>query len=125
MLTQAPRPPDPPDADLHEYRQALREHICTQCLDGDEKGNCNLDPSFDCTLHSGLPIIVDVIRHVDGNQMDDYWRELRNILCARCLYQTVNGCCGIRGEDACALDRYFPLVVNIIERIEGKSEALH
>lgn len=120
MLTQAPGHHDALNADLRAYRQALREHVCTQCIDGDEKGNCCLDPSIDCTLMTGLPLIVDVIRHVESNKMDDYWRELRRILCARCAYQTINGYCGLGCEDACALDRYFPLVVSIIEEIEGK-----
>ncbi len=103
--------------ELQEYCQAIRTNVCTKCVDGDGYGNCRLDPSLECTLQNYLPLIVNAVSRIDSDQMDDYVRELRAIMCAQCKYQAVNGYCVLRNEVDCPLDRYFPLVVEAIEEV--------
>jgi hypothetical protein len=101
-----------------EYWSVIKEKICGKCIDGDGSGNCRLDPSIDCALQQHLPFIVNVVNHIKSDKIDDYIRELRLVVCERCKYQTVNGYCALRTEVDCALDRYFPLVIEAIEDLQ-------
>jgi hypothetical protein len=105
-----------------EYWQAVRAKVCEKCIDGDGHGNCRLDPSIECALQKYFPLIVDTVRRIKSDQMEDYVRELRLITCAQCKYQTVNGYCIVRDQVDCALDRYFPLVVEAIEEVGRASQ---
>ena len=53
--------------------------------------------------------------------MEIYIRELRLITCAECGYQTVTGNCRLREDVDCALDRYFPLIIEAIEAVDTAS----
>ncbi len=95
--------------------QALREEVCVRCVDGDGHGNCRIDPAIECPMQTHLPEIVELVRKTRSDSMIDYIRELRLIACARCQYQAADGSCNMREEVACALDRYFPLIIETIE----------
>ncbi len=95
--------------------QALREEVCVRCVDGDGHGNCRIDPAIECPLQTHLPEIVELVRETGSDSMIDYVRELRLIACARCQYQSAGGSCNLREDVGCALDRYFPLIVETIE----------
>ncbi len=109
--------------ELQEYWQAIRTNVCTKCLDGDGYGNCRLDPAIECALQNYLPLIVNAVSRIESDQMDDYVRELRAIMCAQCKYQSANGYCVLRSEVDCPLDRYFPLVVEAIEEVNMSHQA--
>ena len=102
---------------MRAYRQAIRIRVCARCLDSDGRGNCRIDPVNECTLEQHLPLIVDVVNSVDSRDMNDYTRVLRNAVCARCSFQTVNGYCTARMNLDCALDRYLTLVVGAISEV--------
>ena len=101
------------------YWQAIRTKVCTKCIDGDGFGNCRLDPAIECALQQYLPLIVQAVSQVKSAEMEDYIRELRAITCTQCSRQSVNGYCMLRNEVDCALDRYFPLVVEAIEEVHA------
>ena len=105
-----------------DYWQAIHEKVCMNCIDSDGHGNCRLDPAVECALQMHLPLIIQVVNKITSSSMDDYVRELRAIVCNRCKYETVNGTCGLRAEVDCALDRYFPLVVQAIEEVNRQAE---
>ncbi len=109
--------------DTHEYWQAMQRHVCTKCVDGDGKGNCRLDPSITCALEQYLPLVVEAVTRVDSREVSDYIVELRGIVCAQCQHQSVNGRCILRSEVDCSLDRYFPLVVEAIEKVKQQQSA--
>jgi hypothetical protein len=105
--------------EYQQYMQAIREKVCAKCIDGDGAGNCRLDPVIDCAIREHLPLIVQAVSRVTSEEMEDYVRELRAITCAQCSHESVNGYCMLRKEVDCALDRYFPLVVEAIEEVNA------
>jgi hypothetical protein len=105
--------------EYEQYMQAIRAKVCTKCIDGDGFGNCRLDPAIECALLQHLPLIVEAVSRVTSEEMEDYVRELRAITCAQCSHESINGYCMLRKEVDCALDRYFPLVVEAIEEVNA------
>lgn len=104
--------------ELQEYWQAISEKICIKCIDGDGHGNCRIDPAIECALQKYLPMIVHAVERVNSDEVSDYVVELRGIVCAQCTHQTINGKCTLREDVDCALDRYFPLVIDAIEEVK-------
>jgi hypothetical protein len=105
--------------EYEKYMQAIRTKVCAKCIDGDGFGNCRVDPAIDCAIQKYLPLIVQAVGRVTSVDMDDYVRELRAITCAQCSHESVNGYCMLRKDVDCALDRYFPLVVEAIEEVNA------
>ena len=103
--------------DLQQYQEAIRLKVCARCIDGDGHGNCRLDPSANCPLLEYLPLIVSAVSRVNSNRVEDYVAELRGIVCAQCVHESADGTCVRRKEVECALDRYFPLVIQAIEEL--------
>lgn len=103
--------------DLQDYHDAIRERVCTRCIDGDGEGNCRLQSSTECPLMMHLPMIVNAVNRVSSDRVEDYVSELRAIVCTQCSHQTADGRCTLRTFVECGLDRYFPLVVEAIESV--------
>lgn len=101
--------------ELQQYWNAIKSHVCRKCIDSDGFGNCLIDPSIDCTLGLYLPKVVDIVNRIHSDTIDAYIDELRARVCPECKYQTATGTCVLRPSVECPLDRYFPLVVQIIE----------
>ncbi len=110
-----------PRQDAHAYWQAVREKVCRVCLDGDGHGNCRLDAEFDCPLQTQLPRIVQIVGNLQADSMERYLRELHMIVCTECTFQSASGHCQLREDEECALERYFPLVVETIEAVHHAS----
>ena len=95
--------------------EILRERICGVCIDHDEKRLCEIT----CTLFEKLPQITACIARVNSTRMEEYVTALREDVCAKCTQQ-VEGFCATREEGRCVLDRYLPIIVNVIEETQGK-----
>jgi hypothetical protein len=50
--------------------------------------------------------------------MIPYEEELRKRVCFHCKNQTSDGRCSLRENVECTLDRYFPLIVEVIEETQ-------
>ena len=114
------------DPDLHPYWQAIRDKVCSLCVDADSHGNCRLDASTECPLQADLPRIIRIVRDIRIESMDEYVRELRLILCSGCTHETASGNCRLRDDVDCAVNRYFPLVMEAIlsvDRTSGRSKS--
>jgi len=123
-LTQTPHQGGKERAmELQEYWKAIEAKVCTKCIDGDGHGNCRLDPAIACALQQYLPLIVQAVERVKSDRVDDYVAELRGIVCAQCTHQAAGGRCTIREQVDCALDRYFPIVIDAIEEIKARVHA--
>lgn len=101
-----------------EYWLVLRERICTKCLDGDGQGNCRISHDGACALHQYFPQILNVVNSVYSTSMIPYEEELRKRVCFHCKNQTSDGRCSLRENVECTLDRYFPLIVEVIEETQ-------
>src|SRR5262245_64541530 len=100
------------------YRDALRRHVCTVCLDSAGDGSCGLSGRV-CALESHLPRIVDAVAAIDSPSMDDYLAAIEAQVCRQCKEQDPQGHCAMRSAGECALYSYLALVVDAIEEVRG------
>ena len=108
--------------ELEQYWKVIQEKICPRCLDGDGAGNCRLPVGEECALKSFLPQIVMTVANTKSASMDAYVAALRRHICILCDHQQADMSCRKRTDLECALDRYFPLVVEIVETVRAEME---
>lgn len=101
---------------MEKYISAIRKNVCSICVDSTTEGSCMLQASEVCALEKYLPQIVDIVRLTDEAGGGDYMKALREGVCADCRTQGRDGYCRLREDVNCSLDRYFPLIVDIIHR---------
>ena len=65
-----------------------------------------------------FPQILEVVGSSYSHSMEPYEKLLRNKVCGICIHQSPSGSCSLRNEVECALDRYFPLIVQVIEEAQ-------
>ena len=106
---------------VEEYWDALREKVCLKCVDGDGKGNCLIAKGTDCALKVFLPQILEAVSSVQSSSMVPFEERLRSRICAHCIHQNPAGVCAVRDDVDCALDRYYPLIVQVIEETRLRS----
>ena len=100
------------------YLQAIREKICTKCIDRTSTGICAATTYEACAINRFLPEIIDIVLTTGGNDLGVHVARLRENVCSVCQHQSPDGHCDLRDDVECALDRYFPLVVEAIREIK-------
>ncbi len=105
---------------MDKYLQALKEKICSICVDSDEKGNCKMTNDECCAIEVFIDKIVNVVLSIESENINDYVNALHQKICIECRGQAEH--CKLREDVNCSLDRYFPLIVEII-RETSKSVA--
>ncbi|MBI1770350.1 MAG: hypothetical protein HYR67_18425 [Bacteroidetes bacterium] len=105
--------------ELQQYWQAVEEEFSTKCINSDGHGNCLLPPGDECVLKFHFPKIVETVRSVKSENMEPYIEALRCNVCAYCKHQSPDGKCILRVNLECCLDRYFPLIVEAIEKADA------
>ena len=108
-----------------EYWEALQAKICSKCADGDGRGGCMIAQGRECALRVYFPQILDAINAVYSPSIEPYEEQLRRRVCGVCSHQTADGTCRLRNDVECALDRYFPLVVQVIEDTQLRKRLHH
>jgi hypothetical protein len=107
-----------------EYWNEIRVRICRRCIDGDGTGRCLVDPAIGCALQTQLPLIISTVGRVSSDKVADYTADLRAIVCGQCEHAAPDASCAVRADLACALDRYFALVIDIIEELKDRKATL-
>jgi len=102
------------------YWQAVREKICSKCIDGDGAGNCRLGEREECALKDYFPQIIQTVLSIKSDNMEAYVAALRQNICSTCLHLSADGKCHIRASVDCGLDRYYPMVVAAIEEVRAE-----
>jgi len=102
--------------------EMLEQRICPRCIDGDGTGACRLPARESCPLKLFLPEIITAVIHAPSDSITTYISSLRNNVCVRCEHEAADATCRKRNDLECALDRYFPLVVEIIETVHATSQ---
>ncbi len=93
----------------------VQQKVCRKCIDGDGRGNCRLPVDDECPLQKNFPLVVETIEHTHASHGDEYVQALRTVVCSRCRHQDGKGNCWKRNRLDCALDRYYPLVIEIVK----------
>ncbi len=104
---------------MNKYLSAIRENICSICVDSTEEGKCTLNEKELCAVQYFLPQIVDVVHSIDSEYLDDYYKELKNTVCEKCKAPERDGNCYLREDANCSLDRYFSLIVETIKKVDA------
>jgi hypothetical protein len=101
-----------------EYWEALQNRICRKCIDGDGYGGCAISDDRECSLKKHLPLILKAVNSVYSKSIEAYEEQIRSRVCGHCSSQSADGNCALREHSECALDRYFPLIVQVIEETQ-------
>ncbi len=102
--------------DLQELDRRLKERICPVCVERGPKGTCNLWELEKCPITLHPPRLVEVVRSVHSDQMEDYLEKVRQDICTNCESAlSPLGQCDVRNSGHCALDAYLLLIVQIID----------
>lgn len=108
---------------LHErIRYQIRETLCPVCVFQGADGACYAPDPDGCPILRNVDKIVDVVQTIHSDRMEPYIERLREVICAECHNQNTSGECRMRDKADCALDDYFGLVVEIVERELGRPD---
>lgn len=102
---------------MDHYWDALQERVCRKCMDGDGRGHCRLSREQSCTLHEFHPEVFALIGSLRETTYEPYVQALRQKICSACTRQEEDGTCRQRESLECPLDRYYPLVIEVAERV--------
>ena len=60
---------------MDKYLTAVKENICSVCVDSDEAGKCTLTEEEICAVEYFLPQIVDLVRRNPRRKIFDLFRN--------------------------------------------------
>jgi hypothetical protein len=103
---------------LSDYRAAITHSICSVCRKPDDNGLCDLTSREQCAIERYLERIVEAVTGVHSGRYEDYVAAIRASVCARCESGDALRC-DDRGTDICLLDRYLPLIIEAVERVNS------
>lgn len=106
-----------------QYWEAIQNKVCVKCLEGDGTGACLIARDRACAVKKYFPVLLDVIQSTFSTSIEPYEAQLRNKICGHCVHQSPDGVCSLRNEVECALDRYFPWIVQVIEELQVRERA--
>ncbi len=106
---------------MNKYIQAIRENICSICVDSDENGVCTLSNKEICAVEHHFPKMIDVINNNETESTDELIVLLREQVCAECNSQNTEGNCNLRDDANCSLDRYFPIIAETIRKVDSEA----
>jgi len=103
-----------------KYLQEIRQRVCSKCIDRTASGLCVASTFDACAINRYLPEIIDIVLADPADGYDATVNDLRARVCSACEQQSPDGRCGMRDDVECALDRYFPLVIEAIREAARK-----
>jgi hypothetical protein len=106
---------------MDRYWEYMRAKVCRKCIDGDGKGNCRLSVNESCSLKTFFPEIISVVTRSQAETYEECVQSLRETICIQCQHQRDDRTCEKRAMLECALDRYYPLVIEIIETVQREA----
>lgn len=107
---------------MNLYWESVRMTVCRKCIDGDNNGNCRLPGNEQCMLQAHFPSILEMLSEVKGHSMEPYVDALRSSVCSQCASRSADGTCQKREKLECALDRYYPLVIEKVHSMKMFAE---
>jgi hypothetical protein len=103
---------------MDKYLKALKQNVCSICVDSSERGDCTLNQKETCAVELFLPQIIDVVHSVKSEKINAYKEKLRETVCVQCRDKE-GGNCYLRDDANCSLDRYFSLIVETIQKVDA------
>jgi len=104
---------------MNKYLTALKNKVCSVCVDSDHDGICRLSEHEVCAVEKYHSQIVEVVHSVDSEDLQEYISALRKNICTlHCRMNEENNYCYLREDANCALDRHFPLIIETIQQVD-------
>jgi hypothetical protein len=104
---------------INEYVEAIRTRVCVECIYRTGRGICGDGRWEDCALNRYLSDVIDVVNTVKEKNAEASMAEFHRRICDRCKAAT-GGVCAIRTEAECALERYFPQIVEAVCEVDAR-----
>jgi hypothetical protein len=104
-----------------ELEAIVRRRVCAACKERTVESICGREEPGQCSLFALFPLVVEAIAATDSGNAQDYVDAIREHVCGVCIDQRLDGSCPERDSQACALDGYFPQVIEAIQEATGKS----
>lgn len=95
------------------YLDALREQVCSRCIERPPGGPPCLPLGKRCGLELNLPQIVDAVHQVHSNNMEPYAEVFHDLVCTQCANRTTSQC-------PCPMDYLLLLAVQAIEEVDER-----
>jgi hypothetical protein len=106
---------------LDKYTKAIKENICSVCIDSDEEGICALTEDEICAVEYHLPQIVEIVINNKRSKPAELENLLRDGICSGCQTSSGRDYCYLREDANCALDRYFARIAEVILKVDSYS----
>jgi len=104
---------------VDKYKKAIRENVCEICVDSNEKGFCTMDGEEVCAVQLYLPKIVEIVHNLDTENMEEYYKLMKDQICANCNSLDGKGACYLRDDVNCSIDRYYMIIVDTIKKVDA------
>jgi len=102
---------------MEQYLKAIKEKVCTICVDSDDNGKCKMTDEEFCAVEMNIDKIVAAINSMESDRNEDYYEAIHDYVCISCRNETADRNCKLRTDVNCALDRYFPHIVEVIKSV--------
>ncbi|MBI3316314.1 MAG: hypothetical protein HYZ87_05000 [Candidatus Omnitrophica bacterium] len=102
------------------YEEAIKTFVCEHCIDHGADGVCHSKDPQSCAVFRYLKDLVEIAFELHERKVEPYAQAVRQRLCLTCKNSSADGeKCGVRECLDCALDRYLPLVLEAIEKVQS------
>lgn len=102
---------------MDKYHKAIKENVCKFCTDSNDDGICTFSKHEICAVEFYLKKIVRIVHSIETEEISEYHNKLREEICSKCK-TAENNFCYLREDANCSLDRYFPLIVETIKKVD-------
>jgi hypothetical protein len=102
--------------ELEDYLFAIREQVCTHCIDRPPGGPPCAPLGKRCGIEVNLARLVDAVHAVRSPAIDPYIAEFHDEVCTHCSFRPTNQC-------PCPLDHLLMLAVGAIEDVDQQRAA--
>lgn len=103
---------------MDKYLKAIKQNVCSICIDSKENGACTLAKHETCAIEFYFPQILEIILETKSDYIHEYQSKIHDLICVNCRAQDEKGNCYLHEDANCALDRYLPLIVETIKKVE-------
>ncbi len=101
------------EGQLAEYLEAIREDVCSLCIDRPPGGPPCEPLGKRCWIELNLPQLIDAVHSVHSEMLDPYLDALDQQVCAQCAIRTTDHC-------PCPLEYLIELAVQSIEAVDER-----
>ncbi len=106
---------------MDKYLSAIKLNICSICVDSTENGRCRLNEKETCAVELYLPQIIEIVHNSETDDVTVIHTKIKEQICSNCRAQESSGHCYLREDANCSLDRYFPLIIETIQKVDQKN----